>query len=245
MQDQCVHSPICRRVSRLCKTSTLTLPLLDNQSGFVLVMAMLVLVILVIIGTSATKNSQMDLQIAGNDKISKQNFYRAESGIQLGSRMVEENTACPSGFSNEGVTSLGAAGIAVANPVFWQNAPVWVNTGSSTPETPPANSIYVMDSACPSPKPSSTSACYAPQAFVFTHQDGWPSNVAAAGTTSFAAGSAVQMVSGYEGKGKGAAAGGGKINYSIVSQGQGARNSLSEVEILWQHVIGLEGECGY
>lgn len=223
-----------------CKTNN-SPSLLTNQSGFVLVLAILILVVLVVIGISTTKNSQIDLQIVGNDKVNKQTFYRAESGVELGSRIIEENTACPNGFTANGLTTLGTSGITVANPVFWQNTPAWFD--ADTP--PPTNSLSVMDRECPQPKPGSGFTCYAAQAFSFTDQNNWPSNIAAAGTTKLAAGSAIQMVAGYEGKGKGAAAGGGVIDYAVVSQAQGTSNSISEVEIFWQHLIGLEGACNY
>ena len=216
--------------------------LLDNQSGFVLVMAMLILLALAILGISTTKDSQIGLLVAGNDKISKQTFFRAEAGVELGSRMIEENVGCITGFTAGGLASLlNTSGITVANPSFWKNSPSW----ETTPTLPATStSLDILESDCTLPKPANNS-CVAARAFSFANQDGWTSNIAVAGTTKYSAGSAIQMIAGYEGKGKGAAAGGGTISYTLVSQALGATNSLSEVEILWRHMIGQEGECNY
>lgn len=74
-------------------TATRTnIPLLDNESGFVLVLSLLVLLVLVVLGISATKDSQIDLLIAGNDKLAKQNFYLAE-GVVAQAAQTLANTA--------------------------------------------------------------------------------------------------------------------------------------------------------
>lgn len=50
-----------------------------NERGFVLVVSLLILMTLVIIGVYATTNSNMELQIAGNEIRHKLSFYAAES----------------------------------------------------------------------------------------------------------------------------------------------------------------------
>ncbi len=59
------------------------------------------------------------------------------------------------------------------------------------------------------------------------------------------AGAGLQMLAGYEGKGKGIASGGGQIVYTIFSQHMGRSNSESVVAIQWRHFIGLELEGRY
>jgi len=51
-----------------------------NEDGFVLVATLVILMLLVILGISTTTNTSIELQIAGNDKVYKQNFYQAEGG---------------------------------------------------------------------------------------------------------------------------------------------------------------------
>ena len=52
-----------------------------NEEGSVLVVALLILVLLTIIGISATTTTNIELQIAGNEKFHKIAFYHADSGV--------------------------------------------------------------------------------------------------------------------------------------------------------------------
>lgn len=51
----------------------------NNENGFVLVTAVLVLVIVTIIGIAATRTSETELQIVGNEKLHNLAFYAAEA----------------------------------------------------------------------------------------------------------------------------------------------------------------------
>ena len=70
-------------------------------------------------------------------------------------------------------------------------------------------------------------------------------NIRLGGATTLAAGGAIQMAAGYEGKGKGAPSGGAHILYDIYSEHLGRFNSKSMVLLQWRHVIGMEGSCLY
>jgi len=70
-------------------------------------------------------------------------------------------------------------------------------------------------------------------------------NVRVGGVTTLAAGGAIQMAAGYEGKGKGAPSGGAHIIYDIYSEHLGRFNSKAMVLLQWRHVIGMEGSCLY
>ena len=52
-----------------------------NKEGMVLVLVLLVLVAAVIIGTTVMRSSTIETKIVGNERIYKQDFYVAESGI--------------------------------------------------------------------------------------------------------------------------------------------------------------------
>ena len=56
--------------------------ILNNERGSVLIIAVLMLVLLTIIGISATNTTTTDLQIAGNEKTHRIAFYAAEAGIE-------------------------------------------------------------------------------------------------------------------------------------------------------------------
>ncbi len=55
---------------------------LNNQSGYALMTAMMILTLLTIIGIAATNISDIDMQIASSEKNRQQAFYAAEAGIE-------------------------------------------------------------------------------------------------------------------------------------------------------------------
>jgi Tfp pilus assembly protein PilX len=50
-----------------------------KENGSVLIVALVLLVLLTLMGISATMNTDIELQIAGNELIARANFYRAEA----------------------------------------------------------------------------------------------------------------------------------------------------------------------
>ena len=54
--------------------------LLNNEDGSVLVVALIMLVLLTLIGISATTTSEIETKIAGNERVYKRNLYLAEAG---------------------------------------------------------------------------------------------------------------------------------------------------------------------
>jgi Tfp pilus assembly protein PilX len=65
--------------------------LLNNQRGSALIIALLMLVVLTLLGISATTTSTVELQISGNDKLYKRSFFAADGGTAAGSELVEQN----------------------------------------------------------------------------------------------------------------------------------------------------------
>ena len=47
---------------------------LKNEQGFILITSLLMLMVLLVIGIAATNTTTTELQIAGTDKVMKQNF---------------------------------------------------------------------------------------------------------------------------------------------------------------------------
>ena len=66
---------------------------IDNDDGFVLIAAIMALLLLVVLGISSLSTTSIEVQIAGNDKTYKQNFYRAESSIQGTAQQLENALA--------------------------------------------------------------------------------------------------------------------------------------------------------
>jgi len=64
----------------------------NDESGFVLVTTLLILVSLTFVGIESTRNSLVELKISGNDRIAKELFYEAESAaMEAAGRMENEN----------------------------------------------------------------------------------------------------------------------------------------------------------
>ncbi len=62
-----------------------------DERGSVLIIAILVLLLLTLIGIFATNTTTIDLNISGNDKVSKIAFYQADGGTQVGIELLEQN----------------------------------------------------------------------------------------------------------------------------------------------------------
>lgn len=60
----------------------------NNQQGFILVLSLVMLAVLSVIGIAALNTTDVELQIAGNDKAEKVVFYSAESGCRRGGQWL-------------------------------------------------------------------------------------------------------------------------------------------------------------
>lgn len=187
-----------------------------NDKGFVLVVALLFLFILSIIGIMATNTSVMEIQIAGNDKVHKQTFSQADGGTEAGGMLLEENIACPTGFS--GAEPLSIGGLVVTTKNFW-----------------------IIETEPVLPYPSDTL-----RHIRIPGNDAVPhTNLYFWGDSSLLTGHGLQMNAGNEGIGFGTAAGGGQLVTHIDSQHRGENNSASTVRLNWRHIIGTAGTCRY
>ena len=203
---------------------------MNNEGGYVLVGALLILLLLVVIGIAATISTTLELQIAGSDRISKETFFQADGGTQQAIRLVEESLGTPGGFTKVNVNNVLVDPVNPNNTVLIVDTTLSENVGIAVVPTDAARDVaYFPNGYNP----------LSPNAIPHT-------NITVAGTATAAApGSGLQMVAGYEGKGKGTAGGGGQIIYTINSQHVGMAESESMVRVQWRHVIGLELEGRY
>jgi hypothetical protein len=193
---------------------------MNNSNGGVTIAALLILAVLTIIGISSISTSNMEVQIATNDKVHKMTFYAADGGSELGTELLELNIACASGFAND---NLVINNITVADKDFWmQNDEPKDGADNVIPYPSDSERDVLIDSAA-----------------------GTHTNLSIYGASAFGVGGAIEMAAGYEGKGKGAAGGGVSLLYQIFSQHLGLQNSESVVAIQWRHNIGSEGTCMY
>jgi len=189
-----------------------------NEPGSILVVSLIVLMMLTLIGISITTTTSIELQISGNEKLRKIAFYKADGGAEVGFELLEQNLGCAGGFTGTTITGNNSTqSVEVVNTTFWQDTNVDVPT------------VATRDFFFPS-----ANAATVPR-----------TDITVGGNTQLSTGSAIQMVSGYEGKGKAAAAGGAFVLYDMYSQHLGVNSSQSVIMVQWQHIIGQEGGCNY
>ena len=101
---------------------------LQNEEGLVIVVVLFILVILTLIGVSATSNTRVGLQIASNDQLQKIAFYNADSGIYGTPKLIsnainttlEPPVAADAGSVAPGIEYLPNDGSYVANTFYRQ-----------------------------------------------------------------------------------------------------------------------------
>ena len=188
---------------------------MNNSNGGVTIAALLILAVLTIIGISSISTSNIEVQIATNDKVHKMAFYAADGGTELGTELLELNIACASGFTSDDLPITDD--ITAVDGDFWMQSVAPGPVGSFPSDT--ERDVLINNTA------------------------GTHTNLSIFGATALGVGGAIEMAAGYEGKGKGAAGGGVSLLYQIFSQHLGLANSKSVVAIEWRHNIGSEGTC--
>ena len=66
--------------------------MLKNEDGSVMILALILLVLLTLMGISATSTSTIEVQIAGNERDYKQNFYETEAAVMTGAQLLENTS---------------------------------------------------------------------------------------------------------------------------------------------------------
>ena len=66
-----------------------TISILKNKDGNAIIIAMMILVLLTIIGTSATRNTTVELRVVRNDIVHREHLYRAESAAMEAAQWLQ------------------------------------------------------------------------------------------------------------------------------------------------------------
>jgi len=194
---------------------------LNNNRGSALVVALLMLVVLTLIGISATTTTTFELQIAGNDKLYKRAFYAADGATEMGGELLEQNIEDRDwDFGEDGVNppsdtnplNRGNVRLESANPYMNREGDPGV---VGTPSDANRDAVY--------PRTATDSEPH--------------TNIKAVGNTTLSTGSAVQLIAGYEGKGKGAAGGGAWITYDVRAERLDVSDTEVRVLLGWRHVL--------
>ncbi len=212
----------------------------QKEDGFVLIVAMVILLLLSVMGIAVIRTTSTDLQISGNDRRTKHAFYKADGGTEAGIEMLEENLACiggfqtPSNFDNtDAATFFSLGGIDVFDAKFAGDLSENDIPGSpSSGDLIPSNAYRTLR--------ISDDLSAVPRSDVAPHI-----NLAVFGVTGLAQGNALQMSAGYHGTGFGAAGGGGVKNMDIYSGYDGPVGATARVLLEYVHLIGSEGVCNY
>lgn len=185
-----------------------------SEQGFVLVLALVMLILLTILGVWASQTSIFDVHIASNDRTHKKTFYEADSGTQLAERLLYANAVCTTtsgGFSSDRVGQL----LRFSSKSFFD---VHEDELKTEKEKAVSDTNYAIQ--------------YFPEGDL--GDLGRPhTNILAYYTTKTSAGTGMLQLSGYEGFGVGSAGAQHRI-YSIKSQHRGLQGSRSEISTHWR-----------
>lgn len=169
--------------------------LVRKEEGTVLIVALLMLILLTVIGISASTMSSIEIQIAGNEKFYKTAFYAADGGTEAGSELLEKNID-QRVFST---TTIGSA--TIYNTDFWSQTQIPASNDASI--TLPVGNVGLKI---------------------------W-------GNSALSTGGAIQLVAGYEGKGKGSGGSGAYLVHDIRSEASTQAAARSTVRAKWRHMI--------
>ena len=226
--------------------------IVKNDDGSVLLSGLLILAILTLIGISAINNTNTEMQIADNDKKYKKAFYAADGGTEIGRELVEQNIACPDGFTT---MKFGALEVEYSKFALDDYNPGIedVNKNGSLDEGEDLNDNGILDKI---PQDDQRDIHYLsdpkldaddePYEDPLIDGDSVPHTniVAAEKTVQLIAGNSMLMAEGYSGLGKGSGSGGAEKLYDIYSKFEHrSQNSCALVIVEYRHIIGTEGDC--
>jgi hypothetical protein len=86
-EDKVEHKRIIANIKNLGLKRFLS-RMVGNDRGVVLIFALVLMLVLTIIGSSATLTSQIDLKLSGNTKVIRTSFYVADGGIMLSPKAI-------------------------------------------------------------------------------------------------------------------------------------------------------------
>lgn len=206
---------------------TLTFRIFREDRGSVMNVALLVLLMLSLIVIYLSRTTTTDVKIATNLKNERINFYKAESGVDIASEILEQSFACPTGFTATTPVPVATPPVVdqtiisdiVTNRLVWQNP-----AHPGDPSDTNYDAYYPLDYATGN-KPHTT--------------------MTFGGEQLTAPGTALQMAAGYEGKGKSAAGGGVYYLFEVYSRYIDSNNSEAMIWIRWRHLVGMEDSCKY
>ncbi|MGA9851444.1 MAG: PilX N-terminal domain-containing pilus assembly protein [Gammaproteobacteria bacterium] len=105
----------------------------NPQHGFVLIVALILLLILTVLGLAAAGSTSLEERMAGNARNNDLAFQAAEAGLKAGEACVSMALAACSTFSAGTTGGAGAYQFPLAAPPttpIWEQAGFWSNAGN-------------------------------------------------------------------------------------------------------------------
>jgi len=207
----------------------------QNEKGAVALISLLVLVLITVMGIAATITSNIETQVAGNNKWQKIAFFAAEGGTETGIELIEQNIE-ETGFdtNTEGIFNVGAVG--GSSPTLYLNTiPNPDNLG--TPDAcflfPKGDVNYALADAGMDGSDNDGDGLI-DEADERLVNNTW---LYVGANSHLSTGGAIQMAAGYEGKGKSSAGGGGQMVYDIFADHLGQGNAVGRIRMRWRHMM--------
>jgi Tfp pilus assembly protein PilX len=194
-----------------------------NERGTTLLLVLLIISLLGLAGLLSSQTSTTETKISRNERLYKVSFYEAEGGTEAGVELLEENIdqrGFCTGLAANSICSIRGMGIDTEvsqdpSLTFFMNSALAANV---KPSSSPSNRDAYIQRGSNSTTPPIT-------------------NLSIGGNAGLSTGGAIQMVAGYEGKGKGAAGGGAWVTYDVRSRHQNVDNSEATINLRWRHVM--------
>ena len=213
----------------------------SNQHGSVINVALLILILIFLIGIGLSKMSTTDIKIANNIKQDMATFYEADASLEAAAELIEQNLGCITGF-----TDIGSDGFEIIGGQFYVNN---LRFGHNERKRGALPGIDPMADDGGTPATLLVDFFYPPgldQTLTLDEYRETPhTNFSVGGASRFSKGSAIQMAAGYEGLGKGAAAGGSSIIFDVYAERIGINNTSSTHFMQWVHLIKPSPGCNF
>ena len=115
---------------------------ISNEKGSALVVALIILVLLTLIGISATTTTQIETQIAGNERTYVNQFYVADSAWKEGISWINQLAGAPTpvNFTNINVVASGTTDLESVSSEHLLNVRNFGNVTFNPSDTPPSAS---------------------------------------------------------------------------------------------------------
>jgi hypothetical protein len=193
-----------------------------NESGSALMLAMLMILLLSVIGVLSVQTIITETRIVGNDRLYRAAFHEAEGGAEVGKELVEQNIE-ERNWSDKSTRK----NVKIVCGGFLTKDQLGLADYASDPDPATHPSDNRRDARFPSTNPDGS-----------TCTDIQPhTNLRIGSNPQLAAGGALAMVAGYEGRGRGSAGGGAWIVYDIRSQHQNVDNCKARIWARWRHAM--------